>query len=283
MHKVSSVKEFVIAPPKRWVAINWKELWRYRDLLLVLAWRDIAVRYKQATLGVLWAIFQPLVTLVVFTFIFHRMARIESGDGTPYPVFLCVGLILWLYFSNTLSNASDSMVANAAMIQKIYFPRLLIPAAAATTCLVDLAISSIILCGIMAYYGFMPHLAGILILPALLICTVLLAMGGGMFLAALNVKYRDVRYALPFLIQILMFVTPVIYPVKMLDNYPKIKLLMLWLNPISGVITSARAGLLGQGELDWGVLGIAFFMSMVFFLGGLHYFRNTERHFADIV
>jgi lipopolysaccharide transport system permease protein len=275
--------EFVIAPPKRWLSINWKELWRYRDLFLVLAWRDIAVRYKQTTLGVLWAVFQPFVTMIVFTFIFNRMAKIESGDGTPYPIFLYVGLLLWQYYSGTLTNASNSMVANAGIIQKIYFPRLIIPATAATTGLVDLAISSMILVGMMVYYGFMPHLLGILILPALLFCTVFSAMGFGMFLAALNVKYRDVRYAVPFFIQIMMYVTPVIYPVKMLDGYPIVKALMIWLNPISGVITNARAGILGQGEVEWQVLGISMLMSAVFFLAGLYYFRNTERYFADIV
>jgi lipopolysaccharide transport system permease protein len=280
---MSSNIEFVIKPPKRWLSINWKELWRYRDLFLVLAWRDIAVRYKQTALGVLWALFQPIVTMIVFTFIFNRMAKIESGDNTPYPIFLYVGLLLWQYYSNTLTNASNSMVTNAAMIQKIYFPRLIIPTTAATTGFVDIAISSVILVGMMAYYGFMPHLMGVLILPVLLACLVATALGAGMFLAALNVKYRDVRYALPFFIQIMMYVTPVIYPVKMLDGYASIKMLMLWLNPISGVITTARAGILGQGSLDWEILGISILMSTVYFVGGLFYFKNTERYFADIV
>lgn len=275
--------EFVIAPPKRWLSINWKELWRYRDLFLVLAWRDISVRYKQTALGVLWAIFQPFVTMIVFTFIFNRMAKIESGDGTPYPVFLYVGLLLWQYYSNTLTNANNSMAANAGMIQKIYFPRLIIPATSATTGLVDLAISTVILVGMMIYYGFMPRLTGLFILPVLLICAILSALGLGMFLAALNVKYRDVRYAVPFFIQIMMYVTPVIYPVKMLDSHPMIKAFMLWFNPISGVITNARAGILGQGAIDWKILWISVLMSTVFFIAGLYYFRNTERYFADIV
>jgi lipopolysaccharide transport system permease protein len=274
--------EFVIAPPKRWLSINWKELWRYRDLFLVLAWRDISVRYKQTTLGVLWAILQPFVTMIVFTFIFNRMANIQSGDNTPYPIFLYVGLLLWQYYSGTLTNASNSMVSNASLIQKIYFPRLIIPATAATTGLVDLAISAVILGGMMVYYSFMPHLAGLLILPLLLLCTVMSAMGAGLFLAAINVKYRDVRYALPFFIQIMMYVTPVIYPVKMLDKYPIIKTLMIWLNPISGVITNARAAILGQGSIDWGIMGISLVMSLLFFIAGLYYFRSTEKYFADI-
>lgn len=280
---MSSRSEFVIAPPKRWLSINWKELWRYRDLALVLAWRDISVRYKQTALGVLWALFQPIITMIVFTFIFNRMAKIESGDGTPYPIFLYVGLLLWQYYSSTLTNASGSMVANASMIQKIYFPRLIIPATAAITGLVDFAISSAILACMMVYYGFVPHLEGVLILPVLLLSVIMSAMGAGMFLAAINVKYRDVRYAVPFFIQIMMYVTPVIYPVKMLDGHPIVKTLMLWLNPLSGVITNVRAGILGQGPVDYGVLGVSFLMSAVFFFVGLYYFRSTERYFADII
>jgi lipopolysaccharide transport system permease protein len=283
MRFILSRTEFVIAPPKRWLSINWQELWRYRDLFLVLAWRDIAVRYKQTALGVVWAIFQPFVTMIVFTFIFNRMANINSGDGTPYPVFLYVGLLLWQYYSGTLTNASNSMISNASLIQKIYFPRLIVPATAATTGLIDLAISAVILVGMMIYYGVMPHLVGILILPLLLGIAVLSALGMGLLLASLNIKYRDVRFALPFFIQIMMYVTPVIYPVKMLDKYPVVKELMLWLNPISGVITNARAGLLGQGSVDFNVLGISLFMSLVYFVVGLYYFRSTERYFADIV
>jgi len=250
---------------------------------MVLAWRDISVRYKQTALGVVWAIFQPFVTMIVFTFIFNRMANITSGDATPYPVFLYVGLLFWQYYSGTLTNAANSMIGNASLIQKVYFPRLIVPATAATTGLIDLAISAVILAGMMIYYGVEPHLVGILILPVLLGCAVLSALGMGLLMAALNIKYRDVRFALPFFIQIMLYVTPVIYPVKMLDNYPVIKGLMLWLNPISGVITNARAGLLGQGAVDFGVLGISLLMSMAYFACGLYYFRSTERYFADIV
>jgi len=273
----------VIEPPKRWLSVNWPELWRYRDLFMTLAWRDISVRYKQTALGVLWALFQPFVTMIVFTFIFNKMAKIESGDGTPYPIFLYVGLLFWQYYSSTLTNASGSMVANAGMIQKIYFPRLIIPATSAITGLVDFLVSAAILIGMMIYYQFIPNTIGILILPLLIFCTMMTAMGAGMFLAAINVKYRDVRYALPFFIQMMMYVTPVIYPVTMLKNYPLIKASMLWLNPISGVITNARAALLGQGVVDWQIMGISIFMSIVFFITGLFYFRSTEKYFADIV
>ena len=278
-----SQNEFIIAPPRRWLSINWQELWRYRDLFLVLAWRDISVRYKQTALGIVWAIFQPFVTMIVFTFIFNRMANINSGDNTPYPVFLYVGLLLWQYYSSTLTNASNSMISNASLIQKVYFPRLIVPATAATTGLIDLAIAAVILIGMMIYYGIMPQLIGLLLLPVLLIIAILSALGMGLLLASFNIKYRDVRFVLPFFIQILMYVTPVIYPVKMLDNYPLVKELMLWLNPISGVISNARAGLLGQGSIDFNTLGISLLMSIVYFVAGLYYFRSTERYFADIV
>ena len=275
--------EYVIEPPKRLLRINWRELWRYRDLFLVLSWRDISVRYKQTALGVLWAVFQPFITMVVFTFIFNRMAHIQSGDNTPYPIFLYVGLLFWQYYAGTLAKASDSMVTNAAIIQKVYFPRLIIPASSAITGLVDMAVAAVILAGMMVYYGYHPHLLGLLLLPVLLACAVLSAMGLGLFCASLNIKYRDVRYALPFFIQILMYVTPVIYPVQMLDRHPLAKTAMLWLNPMSGVVTNARAGLLGNAPIEWGMLGISALMSVVFLLGGLTYFRSTERYFADIV
>jgi lipopolysaccharide transport system permease protein len=274
--------EYTIKPQKGLLAINWTELWRFRDLFLTLAWRDISVRYKQAALGVLWALLQPISTMLIFTFIFNRMANIQSGDGTPYPIFLYTGMIIWQYCSNTLANASNSMVANVSLVQKVYFPRLIVPATAATTGLADLAISSVVLVGLMAWYGFIPHFTGLLILPVLLIIMMLSALGVGLFMAALNIKYRDVRHALPFIIQILMYLTPVIYPVRMLDNWPMVKTLMVWLNPISAVITNARAGLLGQSAFDLPGLGIAGLMSTVMFIIGLYYFRNTERYFADI-
>lgn len=274
--------EVIITPPKGLLRINWTELWRYRDLFVVLAWRDVAVRYKQTLLGVLWAVLQPVITMVIFTFIFNRMAKIESGDGTPYPIFLFVGLLLWQYYSSTLTNAANSMVTNTQLIQKVYFPRLVIPATAATTGLVDSGIAAVILVGMMAYYGFVPHLTGMLLLPVILLGTVLCSMGGGLFLAALNVKYRDVRYALPFFIQILMYVTPVIYPVQMLETHPAAKTAMLWLNPMSGLIAAAREALLGGGGVDMRSLGISLLTSIIYAVIGLYYFRSTERFFADI-
>jgi lipopolysaccharide transport system permease protein len=275
--------DYTIRPPGGLLSVNWRELWRFRELFLVMAWRDISVRYKQAVLGIIWAVLQPVVTMVVFTFIFNRVGKIESGDATPYPIFLYVGLLFWQFHSSTLASASNSLVAHQDMLQKIYFPRLILPATGATTSLIDTAIASLVLAGMMIYYRFSPPVFGLLLLPVFVICVGLASLGLGFFFAAINVKYRDVRHALPFFIQILMYVTPVIYPVEMLDKHVLIKNLMLWLNPISGVVTNARAALLGQGHFDWGTMAISFFMSCVYFVVGLYYFRNTERYFADIV
>jgi lipopolysaccharide transport system permease protein len=275
-------KDSIIEPPKKFIQINLRELWTYRDLFLVLAWRDVSVRYKQTVLGALWAILQPVMTMVVFTFIFNRMAGIESGDGTPYPIFLYTGLLIWQYFSATVNNAAQSMVTNANLIQKVYFPRLLIPASGAATALIDLAVASAILVVMMMHYGFPPRFVGVAIIPVLLLITTLCALGFGLFLASLNVKYRDVRYALPFFINIGLYITPVIYPVAMLDRYPMVKTLFVWLNPMASVINSARAGILGRSTFEWNMLIVSLLVSIVYFLIGLFYFKRTETYFADI-
>lgn len=272
----------IIEPPKKSIKINWQELWIYRDLFLVLAWRDISVRYKQTLLGALWAILQPVMTMLVFTFIFNRMAGIESGDGTPYPIFLYTGLLLWQYFSATINNAAQSMVTNTSLIQKVYFPRLVIPATGATTAFIDLAVASAVLAAMMAYYGFVPQIIGVVIVPLLLLIATFSALGVGLVLASLNVKYRDVRYALPFFVNIGLYMTPVIYPVSMLNKYPFVKMLFLWLNPMASVINSARTGLLGRSPIEWDTLIISLFVSVIYFLFGLFYFKRTESYFADI-
>ena len=275
--------ELVITPPRRFISVNWRELWRYRGLFVVFAWRELAVRYKQTVLGVLWVLLQPFIMMVIFTFIFNRVAGIESGDGTPYPIFLYVGLLLWQYFSWTVSNASNSLVANAGIVQKVYFPRLVLPSSAAITGLVDLMVASVVLVGMMIYYGYHPQLAGVLIIPLLLLIAIFASMGLGLFFASLNLKYRDVRYVLPFIISVLMYLTPVIYPVTFLDGHPVLQSLVTWLNPMSGTITNARAGLLGTAPVQWNVLGIAAGSAFVYLVFGLYYFRATERYFADVV
>ena len=280
---MDTTDEYVISPPTGFPRIDAREMWRYRDLLIVLAWRDIAVRYKQTALGILWALLQPFISMIVFTFVFNRMGRIQSGDGTPYPIFLYVGLLLWQFHSNAILGAANSMVSNAGLVQKVYFPRLFIPATAIITGLVDLAIAGAILVGLMAYYGYHPQATGLLVLPVLLASLILASLGIGFFAAAVNVKYRDVRHALPFVVQTMMFVTPVIWPVKMLDSHPIARSLMIWLNPASGIISNARAGILGQSPVDWGILGISALVSLVFFVCGISYFRGAERYLADVL
>lgn len=274
--------ELIIEPSKGILSVDWGELWRFRELFLVLTWRDLAVRYKQTLLGVAWALFQPLVTMVLFSLIFNRMAKIDSGDGTPYPIFVYVGLLLWHYYSNTLSAVSMSMLGNTNLIQKIYFPRLILPASNAIIGLVDLAISAVVLAGMMIYYGYYPSLLGVVLFPVLLACAIACSLGLGLVFAAVNIKYRDVRYILPFFIQILMFVTPVIYPVSMLDNHPAAKTALIWLNPMTGIVANARAALLSSGPIEWTLLGISALVSLLLLFVGIAVFRNTERYFADL-
>jgi lipopolysaccharide transport system permease protein len=254
------------------------EVWRSREILYFLAWRDVKVRYKQAALGVAWAVLQPLFTMITFAFFFGRLAGIPS-DGVPYPLFSYSALLLWTYFSVTLSQVGNSLVANSSLITKIYFPRVLLPAAAAVGGLLDLLVGAVFLVGMMLYYRVTPHWT-ILLTPVFVAQTALLVMGAGMLLAALNVRYRDVKYTIPFLTQIGLFVTPIIYPVGFLPHRYQG---WLALNPMAGVIEGFRGCLLGVGSVDWGLVASSWALTLLMLLiGGLH-FRSTERVFADIV
>jgi lipopolysaccharide transport system permease protein len=258
---------------REWIS----ELWRAREILYFLAWRDVIIRYKQAALGVAWAVLQPLFTMLIFAFFFGRLAGIPS-NGVPYPLFSYSGLVLWMYFSVTLAHVGNSLVANSGLITKIYFPRMLLPAAAAVGGLLDLLMSSLLLVGMLFYYHVTPHWT-VLLAPLFVAQTVLLVMGAGMLLAALNVRYRDVKYTIPFLTQIGLFVTPIIYPVTFLPHRFQG---WLALNPMTGVIEGFRACLFG-GAVDWNVLTCSWVITVALLLvGGLH-FRMTERVFADVV
>ena len=237
------------------------------------------MRYKQTFVGVLWAVFQPFVTMVVFTVFFGRLAQMPS-DGIPYPIFVYTGLLFWTLFSSGLSSASSSFVANEKIVTKIYFPRIILPVSAIITHVIDFFIASIILVGMMAYYGYMPSFFGVLMVPPLLGMTIICTIGIGLLFASINVKYRDVRYVLPFFIQILLFVTPVIYPVSIVsDSYRWI----LGLNPMSGVIDAARANILGTGHIDGALMLMSVTMMIVYCLAGFFYFKKTERYFADVI
>ncbi|MEK7557927.1 MAG: ABC transporter permease [Patescibacteria group bacterium] len=270
--------ETIIRPKK---TFNWSdisELWQYRELMYFFTWRDLKVRYKQTAIGVAWALFQPFVTMIVFSIFFGNFAKMPS-DGIPYPIFVYVGLLIWQFFSGALTETSNCLIVNQSIITKVYFPRLILPISAVLTKLVDFFIASIILIGMMIYYGYTPNLLGLLILPILLFISFLASVGGGLFLAAVNVKYRDVRYILPFFIQILMFVTPVIYPASIAGKYSWI----LALNPMTGVIKAAHAAILGNDPINWQLLGISFITTLILFVIGVIYFKKTERYFADII
>lgn len=267
-----------IKPRSGWIGINVRELWRFRELFYIFAWRDFKVRYKQMAIGVAWAVLQPFVAMVIFSVFFGGLAKIPSDD-IPYPIFVYSGLLFWNYFSHSLGAAGNSLIGNEAILKKIYFPRLLLPMSATITPLVDFAFALVVLVGIMVYYQFAPSLVGVLLLPVLVLLSFLSASGLGAFLAAINVRYRDVREALPFVIQTLFFVTPVIYPTTLL---PERFRWLLGLNPMTGVIEAARAGIVGDRPVNVQLLLVSAAIAVTFFLVGIFYFRRTERVFADV-
>lgn len=268
----------IIKPARGFIPINFRELWKFRELMYFLAWRDVKVKYKQAVIGIVWAIFQPLIAMIVFSFIFGRFAKMPS-DGAPYPIFVYIGLLPWNYFSAVLGQSTTSVVAGSGLVSKIYFPRLIMPASKSVAALLDLFIASVILGFLMLWYGVVPGF-GILLVPVLIMITMMNAIGFGMWFSALNVKYRDVQHAIPFLIQVWMFATPVIYPKSLVgDKYGWI----LMLNPMGGVIESFRPAVLGSGAIPWGSLGISTLVGSLVFVTGLYYFRSVERYFADVI
>lgn len=270
--------ETIIKPKKTFSLDDLKEVWRFKELLYFFTWRDLKVRYKQTAIGVAWAIFQPFMTMVVFTIFFGKLAKIPS-DGIPYPIFVYVGLLLWQFFSSSLSATSSCLIANQSIITKVYFPRLILPISSTFTNLVDFFIASIVLVGMMIYYHYLPNLVGLLILPVLIIISFMAAVSIGLILASINTKYRDVRYALPFFIQIMMFLTPVIYPSSIAGKYSWI----MAINPMTGVIKAARAAILGNAPINWLLLLLSAAVSLIFMIIGIIYFKKTERYFADIV
>ncbi len=268
----------VIRPRRLFRFSDLREIWEYRELFYFFSWRDLKVRYKQTAIGVLWALIQPFLTMVVFSIFFGALIKVPS-DGVPYPIFVYVGLLFWHFFSDALGETSNALVANKMIITKVYFPRLILPISSVITKFIDFALASIILIGLMIYYGYTPHLMGLCIIPILLVLTFMSAVGLGLFLSAVNVKYRDVRYALPFFIQLLLFITPVIYPASIAGKYSY----FLALNPMMGVIQSARAALLGTTPLNWTLLLTSLISSLVLLLIGIIYFKKVERYFADII
>ena len=268
----------VIEPKPGWRAVDVRELWRYRELLLFLSWRDIQVRYKQTVLGAAWAIIQPVMTMVVFTIFFGRLGGMQEHTSLPYPIFIYAALLPWQFFSASVGQAGQSLISGSNLISKVYFPRLIIPFSTVGVSLLDFAISFIVMLGLMLYYR-VPFGFGMLALPFCLLGTLVAAIGVGTFLSALAVAYRDFRYVIPFMIQLWMFSSPVAYPFEVVPE----KWRMLYaLNPMAGIISGYRSALLNE-PFQWAAIAISMSVSILAFFVGVIYFRRVERRFADIV
>lgn len=277
MDDVETLPLIRIEPSRGWLRVDMRELWSYRELLYFLVWRDVKVRYKQTLLGAAWAILQPLLTMVVFTVFFGKLARMPS-DGIPYPIWSYAGLLPWSYFAQALSESSSSLVGNANLIKKVYFPRLLVPVAGVVAGLLDLAVAFVVLLGLMLHYHVTPT-GALLLLPAFLLLALVTALGVGLWLSALNVEYRDVRYVIPFLIQFWLFVTPVAYPSSLL---PEPWRTLYGVNPMAGVVEGFRWALIGArppGLMLW----VSAAVSLLLLVTGLLHFNRTQRSFADVV
>ena len=268
----------IIQPHTRLFHLDLRAVWDYRELLFFLVWRDIKVRYKQTLIGAAWAILQPLLTMVIFTIVFGTFAKIPS-DGLPYSIFAYAALLPWQYFAQAISHSSDSLVSSANLITKVYFPRLIMPLAAAVAPLVDFAIAFVILLGMLVWFGIAPTW-GVLALPLFLLLALVTALAVGLWLSALNVTYRDVRYTIPFLVQFWLYASPVAYPVSLV---PERWRLLYSLNPMAGVIEGFRWALLGKASPDFGVMAVSTAVVLALLLGGLVYFTRMERTFADVV
>ena len=256
----------------------WKDLWRYRELFGFLAWRDLLVRYKQTALGIIWALLRPLLTMVVFTVIFGKIAKLPS-DGIPYPVLVFAGMLPWTFFSSALSEASSSLVANSNLITKIYFPRIILPVSSVVVAFVDFLISFVLLIGVMIFYGMMPGLRLLAIIP-LTALAFLAALGPGLLITALNVKYRDFRYIIPFIVQFGLYISPVGFSSSMIpENYR----LLYSLNPVVSVIDGFRWAINGSVPLHWGGFLCSVMTSVCFLMLGIYVFRRTEKTFADVI
>jgi len=257
----------------------WKDLWRYRELFYLLAWRDILVRYKQTVIGLAWALIRPFLTMIVFVFVFSKLAKLPS-DGVPYPILVFAALLPWQFFANAFTEAGNSLISNAKLISKVYFPRLVVPASAVIVSFLDFLISGIILVGLMLWYGFAPDWR-IFTLPLFISIAFVAAMGAGLWTAALNVKYQDVRYIIPFVVQFGLYVSPVGFSST---NVPEQWRLLYSINPMVGVIDGFRWAIVGGNtQLYWPGFLLSLFLVLVILVTGIYYFRKTEKSFADVI
>ena len=257
----------------------WREIWRYRELFFFLAWRDILVRYKQTAIGIAWSVIRPLATMLVFTVVFGKLAKLPS-NGVPYPVLVYAAMLPWQFFANALTESSNSLIDNANLLTKVYFPRLIVPASAVIVSLVDFLISCVILGALMAWYRFVPDLK-VLLLPAFFLMALLASIGAGMWLSALNVKYRDFRYVVPFLVQFGLYISPVGFSSAIVPENWRV---LYFLNPMVGVIDGFRWAILGNAfPVNWPGFAVSALIVALIFAGGVLYFRRMERSFADVV
>jgi len=266
-----------IKASRPWAPLNLRSVWNYRELLYFLIWRDIKVRYKQTVLGAAWAIIQPLIMMLIFTFFFGKLARIPT-EGVPSGLFYYAGLSLWMFFSNSAMSGANSLTSSTNLITKVYFPRLIIPSAAVLAGVLDFAIASILLFPLLFFYGFGVNWRLLLLLP-ISILTTMLALAMGILFSALNTKYRDVRYALPFLLQVWMFVSPIIYAASLV---PRELRWLLALNPLTGIVGSYRAALFGQ-PIHWGALAYSILLTLIFLSFAAYTFRRMEKSFAEVI
>lgn len=265
-----------IQPLRGWVPVNLRELWAYRELLYFLTWREIKVRYKQTALGFAWAIIQPFMMMIVFTLFFGNLAKVPS-EGIPYPLFNYAALLPWTLFAEGINRSSVSLVQQTGLVQKVYFPRLIMPLAGIVSPVVDFCIAFVILIGMMVYYGYAPTWR-VVLLPAFVLLALMTALGVGLWLSAINVKYRDVRYTIPFLVQLWLFASPVVYSSGLLPERWQI---VYGLNPMSGVIEGFRWALLGT-DPPGSLIAVSVAIVVVVLVGGAYYFRRNEKTFADV-
>ncbi|WP_149497788.1 ABC transporter permease [Roseiconus lacunae] len=273
----SSRHRTLIEPANHWQAFNLVELWRYRDLLWLLLWRDISARFRQSVIGYGWAILRPALTAAIFTLVFGVFVKVETA--VPYPIFAFAGLMPWLYFSTSLSGVTQSVVGGSALLTKVYFPRLVLPLAKVGVGLVEFMLQFLVLVGLMVWYRFVPGYS-ILAIPMFVLITIVTALAFGIWLTALNVRYRDIGMAVPFLVQIWMYLCPIAYPISLV---PERFQALYSLNPMVGVIEGFRWSLLNSSSPDWSMIGISFFSTFVVLVGGLFYFRRVESTFADVI
>lgn len=269
----------IIIEPGKGAKQYWRDLWQYRELFYFLAWRDILVRYKQTVIGVAWSVIRPLLTMIVFTIVFGKLAKLPS-DGVPYPILVYAAMLPWQFFANSLSESSNSLIANANMLAKVYFPRLIVPSSSVIVSLVDFFISFAILVILMVWYRFVPDWR-IITIPLFLLLALFAALGFGLWLSALNVKYRDFRYIVPFIVQFGLYISPVGFSSTVVPEQWRF---LYSLNPMVGVIDGFRWAILGSSaQFYWPGLILSFILTFIIFVFGLRYFRNTERTFADII